>query len=54
MLSRKTSVDLSSSSTLLPYKTDVNEKLRKCGLLKGENVNLRTSDYFRGTYKYPE
>lgn len=54
MLSKKTSVDVSSSSTLRPYKTDVNEKLRKCGLLKGENVNLRTSDFFRGTYKYPE
>lgn len=46
MLSTKTSVDLSSSYTLWPYKTDVNEKLRKCGLLKGENVNLRTSDFF--------
>lgn len=54
MLSRKPSVDLSSSSTLLPYKTAGNVKLRKCGLLKGENVRLRTSDFFRGTYKYPE
>lgn len=36
MMLRKTSVDLSSSSTIRSYKTDVIEKLSKCGLLKGE------------------
>lgn len=54
MLLRKILVNLFFLFIFMFYKIDVNEKLRKCGLLKGEYVSLRILDFFRGMYKYLE